>query len=226
MLSLANLSHPDVQQHTSHTSVVPVPAHVPGSILCRWASVAVPLVANLQYQERQAWGSAWTLHRYLGPLPFLQNDASDPASSTRAPTLSSCFPPWQSVAQRGRYQRSTPLRIASRPSREPCAHALTPRCRVPSPPGGSFPQCQGVALSKYTVETVAMLGAGLRVTVDVFLPTVLDCHMLSPSPEQPQRRTGVRSGLGAETPAEACMDVGGVGVGAGEGAPLVRLTGW
>lgn len=71
-----------------------------------------------------------------------------------------------------------------------------------------------------------MLGAELRAGVDVFLPTVLDCHMLDPSPEQPQRRTGVRSGLGAETAAEACMDVGGVGVGAGEGAPLVRLTGW
>lgn len=30
---------------------------------------------------------AWALHhQYSGPLPFLQSDASDPASPTRSPT--------------------------------------------------------------------------------------------------------------------------------------------
>lgn len=58
-----------------------------------------------------------------------------------------------------------------------------------------------------------MLGTGLRAAVDVFSGAVLDCHMLGPSPEQPQRRTGEGCGLGCGDCCRGLHEyVGGVGV--------------
>lgn len=115
---------------------------------CRWASIAVPLVANLQYQERQTWTRPGLC---IISTRVRSHSFRTTHLTPRAPPAhqqpSSCFPPWQSVAQRGRCRRSTPLRIASPPSREPSARIDTP-VPCPVPTRQVLPRRQGVVFSE------------------------------------------------------------------------------